>query len=92
MNKVKDFLKNKGVGFYLVLCDIILAIVLGIVFFATYKDSMANNAAGQLPEIIGWFAFIGAVLDIVTILLGKYKFVHVLALGAYCVALAKEIF
>jgi hypothetical protein len=92
MNKMKDFLKNKGVGFYIVIADIIIAIVLGIVFFATYHDAMGNNAAGHVPELIGWFAFIGAVLDIVTILLAKYKFVHILALAAYCVALGHEIF
>jgi hypothetical protein len=46
MNQLKEYLKNKSIGFYIVVCDILLAIVLGIVFFATYQNSMANNAAG----------------------------------------------
>ena len=92
MNQLKEYLKNKSIGFYIVVCDILLAIVLGIVFFATYQNSMANNAAGQVPELIGWFVFIGAVLDVVTIVLAKYKFVHILALAAYCVALAHEVY
>ncbi|HIU70073.1 MAG TPA: hypothetical protein IAC60_00585 [Candidatus Enterosoma merdigallinarum] len=90
--KVPEFFKGKAVGFYIVIADIVLAIVLGIVFFCTYQGAMANNATGNLPELIGIGLFLGAVLDILTLVFVEYKFVHILAIAAYSVALMKEIY
>ena len=92
MEKITNFIKNKGIGFYLVLVNILLAFILGIVFFATYATAMGNNAAGQLPELIGWFTFIGALVEIIALVLAKYKLVHILAMVAFGIALMKEVF
>ena len=66
---LKDYLKKKRLGFYFIVADIVLAIILGIMFFATYKGdngnnqlNMANDAYASIPEIIGLFAFLGAVV------------------------------
>lgn len=92
MEKIKQFLKGKGIGYYIVIGDIILSLILGIVFFATYQGAMANNAAGNLPEVIGVCIILGAILDIVTLVLPEYKFIHIGALIAYCLSLMKEIY
>ncbi len=92
MKNIKEFFKGKAAGFYIVIVDMILAIVLGIVFFATYGDAMANNAAGNLPEVIGACILLGAVLDILTLMFPEYRFVHLFSIAAYCVSMMKEVY
>ena len=93
------YLKNKKLGFYFVLADILLAIVLAVVFFATYKAgngngqlNMANKAYAAIPEVIGIFAIVGAVVDIAALALPEYSFIHIVALVCYCISLGKEIY
>ena len=45
MENIKNFFKGKKAGYYIAMADILLAIVLIIVFFATYSTAMAANAA-----------------------------------------------
>lgn len=100
MEKIKNFftqtipnyLKGKSAGFYIVVADIVLALILGIVFFSTYQGAMGNNAAGNLPEVIGVCILLGAVLDVLTLVFAEYPFVHLLAIAAYSVSLMKEIY
>lgn len=92
MDSVKNYLKNKSVGFYIAIADAVLAIITAIVFFATYNGAMANNAAGQVPETIGIFLIAGAVIEIAALLLPQYRFIHLGAVVMYCVSLMKEIF
>ena len=95
-----NFLKNKKVGFYIIIADIVLAVFLGIFFFATYKDfapgyggqGMASNAYANIPEVIGLFILLGAVIDVVALLLPEYAWIHLFAIGAYCVSLMKQIY
>lgn len=92
MEKIKTFFKGKTIGFYIVIADIVLAIILGITFFATYQGAMANNAASHLPEVIGVCILLGALLDCLTLAFPEYKFIHIGAIIAYCVSLMKEIY
>ena len=94
-----DFLKKKGVGFYLILADIVLAIVLGIMFYATYKGgngngqlNMANDAYANIPEVIGLMAFVGAAFDISALLVPEVSAIHIVALAAYGVSFGKQVF
>lgn len=95
-----NFLKSKKVGFYIVLADIILAVFLGIFFFATYKNfapgyggqGMASNAYANVPEVIGLFIILGAVIDIVALLMPEFLWIHLVAILAYCVSLMKQIY
>lgn len=97
---MKDFFKNKQIGYYIVAFDIVLAIFLGIFFFATYKEfpagyggiGMASNAYAHVPEVIGLFMFLGAVVDAVVLLLPEFIWVHLFAIGAYCVSLMKQVY
>ena len=97
---MKNFLANKKIGYYLVAVDIILAIFLGIFFFATYKEfapgyggiGMAQNAYANIPEVIGLFILLGAVVDAVLLVLPEYAWIHIFAIGAYCVSLMKQVY
>ena len=100
MEKIKNFFADKKIGYYLVILDVILALFLGIFFFLTYKDfpagyggqGMASSAYANVPEVIGLFMFLGAVVDIVALVLPEYLPIHLAALGAYCVSLMKQVF
>ncbi|MCQ2772671.1 MAG: hypothetical protein MJ238_05315 [Bacilli bacterium] len=87
-----NILKNKSIGYFIAAADALLAIILAIIFFATYNGAMANNAIGQVPETIGIFLIAGAVVEIAALLIPQYTFVHVGAVVLYCVALIKEVF
>lgn len=53
MEALKNYFKDKKIGFYLMLADALLGLVFSILFFTTYKTSMANNAVPHTPEVIG---------------------------------------
>ncbi len=91
MEKIKEFFKNKTVGYYIAIADAVLALVLAIIYFATYKTAMANNAAANIPETIGIFLLAGFVVECVLLVLPQYRFIHVIALVMYGLALYKEI-
>ena len=100
MEKIKNFFANKKIGYYLVILDVILAVFLGIFFFLTYKDfpagyggqGMASNAYAHIPEVIGLFMFLGAVVDIVVLFLPEYLPLHLGAIVAYCISLMKQVY
>ena len=97
---MSNFLKNKKVGFYIVAVDILLAVFLGIFFFATYKNfpagyggiGMAQNAYANIPEVIGLFMFLGAVIDIVLLILPEFIWIEIFAIAAFCVSLMKQVY
>ena len=91
MEKVLNFIKNKAVGYFLVAANVLVAIILTVIFFATYKGAMANNAASLVPETIGIFLIAGAVVEIAVLVLPEYRFVHIIALVMFGLALYKEI-
>lgn len=87
-----NILKNKSIGYFIAAADALLAIILAIIFFATFNGAMANNALGQVPETIGIFLLAGAVVEIAALIIPQYTFVHAGAVVLYCVALIKEVF
>ena len=99
MEKVFNYFKNKKLGFYFGIANVIFAIVLAIVFFATYTGdngngqlNLANAAYASAPEVIGIFMLVGAVIQIVALVLPEYRLIEVGALACFCIALIKVIF
>ena len=92
MEKVLNFFKNKAIGYYLVAANILLSIVLAIIFLATYKGAMANNAGAYVPETIAIFLFAGAIIEAVVLVIPQYRFVHIAAIVMFSLALFKEVF
>lgn len=86
------FFKNKKIGYYLMIADAILALVLGIVFFSTYKTAMANNASAHVPEVIGICAFLAFVLEVIALAIPEHKWVHIASLVAICFSFMKEVY
>ena len=83
-----NFFKNKAVGYFIVAADALIAIILTIVFFATYKGAMAFSAVA--PEILGIFLLAGAIVELVVLVLPQYRFVHIAAIVMFSLALFKE--
>ena len=92
MEKVLNFFKSKAIGYFLVIADIVLALVLTFVFLATYKGAMANNASAYVPETIAIFLIAGAAIEVVVLVLPQYRFVHIAAIVMFALALFKEVF
>lgn len=100
MEKIKNFFANKKIGYYLVILNVVLAVFVGIFFFATYKhfepgymhQGMASNAYGNVPEVIGLFLFLAAAIELVALLLPEYVWVHLLAIIPMCISLMKQIY
>lgn len=88
MEKIMNFFKNKAVGYFIVAADALIAIILTIVFFATYKGAMAFSAVA--PEILGIFLLAGAIVELVVLVLPQYRFIHVAAIVMFSLALFKE--
>ena len=101
MEKIKEFLKNKAIGYYIAMATAFLSLVLAIVFFATFSNPaldpighvnpMGNKAAGLSPETIGIFLIAGFVIELIVLTLPQYRFVHVIAIIMFGLALYKEI-
>lgn len=91
MEKIKEFLKNKGIGYFIVAATALVSIILAIIFLLTYKGAMANNAASQVPETIAIFLFAGAIIEIVVLFIPQYRFVQVAAIAMFSLALFKEV-
>lgn len=91
MEKIKEFLKNKGLGYFIVAADILLALILAIVFLLTYKGAMANNAASQVPETIAIFLFAGIIVELAVLVVPQYRFIHIAAIVMFGLALFKEV-
>ena len=92
MKKIIDFFKNKSVGYWIACADAILALVLGIVYFATYKTAIGNNANGQVPETVGIFMLVGFVIQLVVLVLPQYPFLNIAAIAMYGLSFFKEVY
>ena len=92
MEMLKKIFKGKKVGFYLMMLDAILALIFGILFLATYKTSMANNAVPHTPEVIGICALLCFVIEVVALAMPEHKWIHLGALLAMCFSFMKQIY
>lgn len=86
------FIKNKSVGYFIAAADALLALVLAIIYMATYKGAIGNNAGGQLPETVGIFMFAGFAIQLVVLLLPQYGFLNLFAIGMYSISFYKEVY
>lgn len=92
MEKIKKFFANKSVGYWIACADAILALVLAVVYTATYKGAIGNNAGGQTPETVGIFMFVGFVMQLVVLALPQYGFVNILVIAMYGISFYKEVY
>ena len=92
MEKIMKFIKNKSIGYWIAAADAVLALLLGIIYFATYKTAIGNNAAGQVPETVGIFMFVGFVVECVSLLLPQYGFINLIAIGMFGISFFKEVY
>lgn len=95
------FLKNKGIGYYIVAAIALLSLIVGIIFFATYNNPaldpinhinpMGNSSDGVVVETIGIFLFAGAVVEIALLIVPQYRFIQIGAIAMFGLALYKDV-
>ena len=95
------FLKNKGIGYYIVAGIALLSLIVGIVFFATYKNPaldpighinpMGNSSEGVVVETIGIFLIAGAVVELALLVIPQYRFIQIGAIAMFGLALYKDV-
>lgn len=100
MQKFLDF-KNKGIGYFIVAGVTLFAFIVSIVFFATYSnpaldpifgnDPMGNKADGLYAVTIGIFLLAGAFVELVVLLIPQYRFIQIIALVMFGLALYKDV-
>ena len=99
MEKIKQFLKNKAFGYYLALGALLLAIIFTIIFVATFNNPacsdgspvMGNKSVGLAPETIWIFLLAGIVAELVVLFLPQYRFLQVVVILLFGLALYKDI-
>ena len=88
---MQNFMKKLGVGYFIAAGTAIVALITAIIFFATYKGAMANNASALVPQTIGIFLIAGAIVEVAVLVVPQYRFLHIPAMVMYALALFKEI-
>jgi hypothetical protein len=88
---MQNFFKKLGIGYFIAAGAAVLALITAIVFFPTYKDAMATNAASLVPQTIGIFLIAGVVVEAAVLVVPQYRFIHIGAMVMYALALFKEI-
>lgn len=92
MEKIKNYLQNKSIGYYIAAADVALALITAIFYFATFGVAIGNNAAGHVPESIGIFLLTGALAQAALCLLPQYRFLSLIPVALFGAALFKEIY
>ena len=100
MDSIKNFFKNKAIGYYLVIGAALLSIVLAVVFFTTFNNPniptiqnspvMGNKAESFAVETIGIFIIAGAVIELVVLAMPEFRFFHLGAVVMFGLALYKD--
>ena len=88
---MQNFMKKLGIGYFIAAGTALVALITAIIFFATYKGAMANNASALVPQTIGIFLIAGAIVEIAVLVVPQYRFLHIPAMVMYALALFKEI-
>lgn len=102
MEKIKNFIKNKGLGYFFVaglaLASLIFAIIFLCTFNGEYLDvegtlapTMGNRAADFGPVTIGIFMLAGFVVEVVVLFVPQYKFIQIIAIAMFGLALYKDV-
>lgn len=96
MKKFLEFFKNKSVGYYIAAGVALLSLILGIVFFATYRNpdlatQLGDRADSLAPDTIGIFVVAGFVAEVVVLVLPQYRFIQIIAVAFFGLAFMKDI-
>ena len=101
MQKILGFFKNKSIGYYIVAGVTLLALIVAIVFFATYNkpeldpifgnNPMGNKADGLLAVTIGIFLLAGVFVELVVLVIPQYRFIQIIAIAMFGLALYKDV-
>ena len=96
MEKIMNFFKNKSVGYFIAAATALIAFIVAIVFFATYRNpdlatQMGNKAEGWVVDTIGIFLLAGALVEVVVLFFPQYRFIQLIAALMFGLAFAKDV-
>ena len=99
MEKIKQFFKNKAIGYYVALGVALLTLIFAIIFITTFKNPalsdgspvMGNKSVGLAPETIAVFLIAGLIAEVVVLVLPQYRFLQVVVVLLLGLALYKDI-
>ena len=96
MEKIKNFLANKAIGYYIVCGIAFLSLLVGIIFLASYNNpnleaQMGNKAAGFVVETIGIFLLAAFAVEVVVLVIPQYRFIQLAAIAMIALAYYKDI-
>ena len=101
MQKIKDFLKNKSIGYYVVAGVVLLSLIFAIIFLATYNNPaipsvnnahpMGNKAEGFVPETIAIFLIAAMLVEAVLLIVPQYRFLQIIAVLLFGLSFYKDL-
>ena len=101
MQKILGFFKNKSIGYYIAAGIALFALIVSIVFFATYNkpeldpifgnNPMGNKADGLVAVTIGIFLLAGFFVELVVLVIPQYRFIQIIAIAMFGLALYKDV-
>ena len=101
MQKIKDFLKNKAIGYYIVAGIVLLSLIFAIIFLATYNNPaipsvndahpMGNKAESFVPETIVIFLIAAMLVEAVLLVVPQYRFLQIIAVLLFGLSFYKDV-
>lgn len=96
MEKIKEFLKHRTIGYFMVAGLALVSLIVAIIFFAGYQNpslaaQMGNKAEGFAVETIGIFLLAGFVVELVVLVVPQYRFIQIGAVAMFALAFYKEV-
>ena len=92
MEKIKEFLKNKSIGYYIVAGIAALSLIFSIIFFITIQgDVMPHGGSGSAPETIGIFSIAGCLVALAVLVIPQYRFLILGSVAMFGLAMYKEL-
>ena len=96
MEKILNWFKNKSVAYFIAIGTALLALIVAIVFLATYRNPdlatvMGNKAEGFVVDTIPVFLLAGFAVQVAVLLVPQYRFLQFAPVTMFGLAFYKEI-
>ena len=96
MERIKEFIKNKSIGYFIVAGLALYSLIFGVIFLLTFSNPdvtsvMGNKASAFVPATIGIFMLAGFLVELVVLCEPQYRFVQLVAVAMFGLAFYKDV-
>ena len=96
MERIKEFIKNKSIGYFIVAGLALYSLIFGVIFLLTFSNPdvtsvMGNKASAFVPATIGIFMLAGFLVELVVLCEPQYRFVQLVAVVMFGLAFYKDV-